>query len=158
MHPAAPIDKSANDLGTALKRARKAAGFSNAHAFLDAMKAAVGTAPSYSTYAQWESGEVNPRDESLAPVRAFHEARGTWVETQAGPDLATALMALAGELRALREERAQLVARVDELESRLGAMPEPGQHQVPNDFWVRLQSLVETTQPPHTSRQATSTG
>lgn len=61
-----------------LKRARKAAGFTNAKDFLAAVKDAEGSAPSYSTYAQWESGEVAPRDETIAAVRRFHEARGTW--------------------------------------------------------------------------------
>jgi len=113
---------SANDLPTALKRARKAAGFSNARAFLDALKAAEGTAPSYSTYAQWESGEVAPRDESLAPVRRYHEGRGTWFETEAPPDLATALLALAAEMKASREERQVLRDQVEGLQTLVGSL------------------------------------
>lgn len=109
-------------LPVALKRARKAAGFSNAKAFLVALKDAEGSAPSYSTYAQWESGEVTPRDESLAPVRRYHEGRGTWVETEAAPDLATALLALAHELAALREERATMRAELDDLQALVGRL------------------------------------
>lgn len=106
-------------LATTLRRARKAAGFSNAKAFLEALRAAEGTAPSYSTYAQWESGEVTPRDESLVPVRRYHEGRGTWVEAESAPDLPTALLALARELAALREERQALAGRVADLEAQV---------------------------------------
>jgi len=105
------------DLGLALKRARKAAGFSNAHKFLAAVKDDQGSAPSYSSYAQWESGEVEPRDGSLGVVQRFHEKRGSWTPVQTAPDLATALLALARELTALREERLALVDRVSDLEA-----------------------------------------
>lgn len=105
------------DIPRTLKRARKAAGFSNAKAFLAAVKEAEGAAPSYSTYAQWESGEVEPRDETLAPVRRFHEARQTWTPEESAPDLAAALVMLTQELRAAREERAAMRDRLDELEA-----------------------------------------
>lgn len=120
--PMARIEQPNNDLGTALKRARKAARYSNAKNFLAAVKEAQGSAPSYSTYAQWESGEVQPRDESLAPIEAFHRERGTWVEPAGAPDLASALLALAGELAALREERHAMVRRVDELEAQVAEL------------------------------------
>lgn len=105
------------NLPQTLKRARKAAGFANAKAFLEAVRIENGSAPSYSSYAQWESGEVGPRDESLRPIVAFHEKRGTWAPEQQAPDVAAALVMLAQELRALREERHELVARVEELEA-----------------------------------------
>lgn len=95
----------ASNLPTMLKRARKAAGFSNAKSFLVAVKAAEGQAPSYSTYAQWESGQVVPRDDSLKPIRSFHEKAGSWPAEPGRTDLAAAIMALTGELAALRAER-----------------------------------------------------
>jgi len=118
----APSDK--NELGRLLKRARKDAGYSNAHEFLAAVKEEQGAAPSYSSYAQWESGEVGPRDGSLATIEAFHRKRNTWTEPAGAPDLATALLALAQELGALRTERQQLVARVDELEATVALLVE----------------------------------
>jgi len=118
----APSDK--NELGRLLKRARKDAGYSNAHEFLAAVKEEQGAAPSYSSYAQWESGEVGPRDGSLTTIEAFHRKRNTWTEPTGAPDLATALLALAQELGALRAERQQLVARVDELEATVSLLVE----------------------------------
>lgn len=116
----APTDRQ--ELGRLLKRARKAAGYSNAHKFLAAVKEDQGEAPSYSSYAQWESGEVGPRDGSLDPVEAFHRNRGTWTDVAPAPDLAAALMALAAELSALREERLGMVRRVDELEAQVAEL------------------------------------
>ena len=118
----APSDK--NELGRLLKRARKDAGYSNAHEFLAAVKEEQGAAPSYSSYAQWESGEVGPRDGSLATIEAFHRKRNTWTDPAGAPDLATALLALAQELGALRTERQQLAARVDELEATVALLVE----------------------------------
>ena len=113
----------------ALKRARKAAGFSNARDFLAAVKVDQGKAPSYSTYAQWESGEVEPREDSLAVVRDFHKARKTWVEPATAPDLATALAALArstqamaDELAAMRQEREGLRTDLDGLKALVGEL------------------------------------
>ena len=113
-----------HELGRLLKRARKDAGYSNAHEFLAAVKAEQGAAPSYSSYAQWESGEVGPRDGSLATIEAFHRKRNTWTEPAGAPDLATALLALAAELGALREERQQLRDRVDELAATVALLVE----------------------------------
>jgi len=111
-----------HELGRLLKRARKDAGYSNAHEFLAAVKEEQGAAPSYSSYAQWESGEVGPRDGSLTTIEAFHRKRNTWAEPTGAPDLATALLALAQELEALREERQQLVTRVDEMEAQVAEL------------------------------------
>jgi hypothetical protein len=103
-------------LGRDLKRARKAAGYSNAHKFLAAVKAEQGSAPSYSSYAQWESGEVGPRDGSLDPVQKFHEAHKTWTPSEV-PDLATALLGLTRELQAWRLERQSMQDHIEELQA-----------------------------------------
>lgn len=104
------------NLPLTLKRARRAAQFSNAKDFLAAVKASGRKAPSYSTYAQWESGEVAPRDETLVPIVEYHREKKTWPEEPTGTDLATALMALATELAAAREERTAMAARVEEMD------------------------------------------
>lgn len=95
-------------LGKWLKRARKSAGYSNARAFLAAVKAAEGTAPSYSTYAQWESGEVGAREETLAPIRRFHAARQTPVTPVIDPmeRIALALERIGDKLDLLRTDMA----------------------------------------------------
>ena len=94
--------------GTAslLKRARKAAGFSNAKDFLADIKASGRRAPSYSTYAQWESGEVAPRENTIEPVIDYHRERKTWPDDPPAPELATALRDLAVVVEGVRAEQA----------------------------------------------------
>ena len=110
-----------------LIEARSDAGFTNAKDFLAAVKEAEGSAPSYSTYAQWESGSVTPRKVSLAPIRRFHAARQpapeptTVTET---PDptavlisaMTGALTELVAELKATREERKRYEDRLAAVE------------------------------------------
>ena len=98
----------------------------SAEHFLEELRAAGGWAPNIANYAQWESGEVTPREENLRPVIEFYAARGI-----AGPaqppapepalDLPRALMALARELEALREERQSLAGQVRELQAMVAA-------------------------------------
>ncbi len=113
------------DLPKALKRARKAAGFSNAKDFLAAIKASGRKAPSYSTYAQWESGEVTPREETLDPIIAYHHEKKTWPEEPTDSDLASAIRELTRELRDAREERATLATRVEEMDAILRSLVAP---------------------------------
>lgn len=113
------------DLPKALKRARKAAEFSNAKDFLAAVKASGRKAPSYSTYAQWESGEVTPRDETLEPIIEYHREKKTWPEEATGSDLASAIRELTRELRESREERATLAARIEEMDEILRGLVGP---------------------------------
>ncbi len=113
------------DLPKALKRARKAAGFSNAKDFLAAIKASGRKAPSYSTYAQWESGEVTPRDETLDPIIEYHHEKKTWPEEPTDSDLASAIRDLTRELREAREERATLADRVEEMDAILKGLVGP---------------------------------
>jgi hypothetical protein len=106
--------------------AREAAGFTNATLFLAAVKEAEGKAPSYSTYAQWESGSVTPRRSSLRIVEHYHATHQTGAGTApapvAAPDLASALVMLAEEIAnlrlerdAMREERAAVRAEAEAL-------------------------------------------
>jgi transcriptional regulator with XRE-family HTH domain len=113
------------DLPKVLKRARKAAGFSNAKDFLAAVKASGRKAPSYSTYAQWESGEVTPRDETLDPIIEYHREKKTWPEEPTDSDLASAIRDLTRELREAREERTALAARVEEMDAILKGLVGP---------------------------------
>lgn len=92
-----------------LIRSREAAGFTNAEAFLAAVKKAEGAAPSYSTYAQWESGEVTPRTATIAPIVRYHAAREATSKPPAPPEpppdpLATAIIAQAKAIQALADE------------------------------------------------------
>lgn len=108
---------------------REAAGFSNAPDFLAAVKAKMGAAPSYSTYASWESGATTPRARNLKVIRDFHATR-QGAKAPPGrddaPDLATALLALAAELTALREERQAMARRVDDLEAQVAELVASG--------------------------------
>lgn len=110
------------NLPTALKRARKAAKFSNAKDFLVAVKASGRKAPSYSTYAQWESGEVTPRDETLGPIVEYHREKDTWPEEATDADLASAIRELATELRLAREARELTEARLRAVEAELESL------------------------------------
>jgi transcriptional regulator with XRE-family HTH domain len=125
-----------------LKTARKAAGFSNAQKFLAAVKEQEGSAPSYSTYAQWESGEVGAREESLAPIRRFHESRKSAPALTPAPDLATALQALAAELRAAREGRDAADARARAAEERAEA-----QARAIETLGARVKALEDAASP-----------
>lgn len=106
--------------------AREAAGFTNAPDFLAAVKEAEGKAPSYSTYAQWESGSVTPRRSSLKVIERYHAAHGaeTSKAPAPAPDLATALLALVTELGALREERTTLARQVEQLQATVALLAE----------------------------------
>lgn len=105
-----------------LKRARRAAGFSNAKTFLAAVKASGHQAPSYSTYAQWESGEVTPRDATLEPIVAYHRDAKTWPEEVHEADLAAAIRDLTQELRESREDRKTMQADIDGLQTLVGEL------------------------------------
>lgn len=108
------------NLPVTLKRARKAAGFSNAKDFLAAVKASGRKAPSYSTYAQWESGEVKPRDETLEPIVDYHREKQTWPEDATASDLASAIRELTIELRDAREDRKAMRDEVEGLKVLVG--------------------------------------
>ena len=99
-----------------------------APAFLAALQAEGHKAPHPSNYAQWESGVVTPEETSLAPIIEFWAARKVAGPAVAdpGPTLAAALMALAQELGAVREERTALAARVDQLEAMVRALVPAG--------------------------------
>lgn len=104
-------DSGPESIARWLRESRRAAKFSNAHKLLAAMAEAGLKPPSYGSYGQWESGAVQPREESLASLRAFYAERlGIPTTPEPQPDLAAALMALAGELTAAREERARYLA------------------------------------------------
>ena len=105
-----------------LLRARKAAGYSNAQKFLAAVTESGRKAPSYSTYAQWESGKVRPREETLEPIIAFHRERDTWPESAAPTPntelaLASAITLLVDELRETRKERDEIRERLEAVEA-----------------------------------------
>jgi hypothetical protein len=104
--------------------AREAAGFANAPDFLTAVKAEMGKAPSYSTYAQWEAGSVTPRRSTLKLIEQYHAAHETAAEKApaATPDLATALVALTAELTAWRTERQELVSQVARLAAQVAEL------------------------------------
>lgn len=129
-------------LPATLKRARKAAGFSNANALLDAVNASGREAPSYSTYAQWESGKVTPRDDTLEPVVAYHRERGTWAEVeQESSDLAAAIRELTSELRDSREDRKSMQADIEGLKSLVGSLA--AQLQLEQELTTRLARHVQ---------------
>ncbi len=68
-----------------LIRSREAAGFTNAEAFLAAVKKAEGAAPSYSTYAQWGIRRGHTPDGNHRPDRALPRgARGN-IEAACSP-------------------------------------------------------------------------
>lgn len=124
------------NLAAALKRARRAAGFTNAKAFLATVKASGRQVPSYSTYAQWESGKVKARDETLDPIIEYHREKKTWPKDVTDSDLATALLALAEELREARKERTALTTKVERMQAILDvlapqAMQDAGVPDVP---------------------------
>ena len=108
-----PTPNEADPTGTWYAFERGAGKTDGADGFA-AVKAEQGSTPSYSTYAQWESGQVGAREESLAAIRRFHDSRQA-APLDPAPDLAAALMALAAELAAAREERAAMRAEVDPL-------------------------------------------
>lgn len=110
------------NLPVTLKRARKAAGFSNAKDFLAAVKASGRKPPSYSTYAQWESGEVTPRDETLDPIVEYHREKQTWPEDATDSDLASAIRELTAELRDAREDRKTMRDEVEGLKVLVGSL------------------------------------
>jgi hypothetical protein len=102
-----------------LIRAREAAGFTNAKAFLAAVKASQGKAPSYSSYAQWESGEVTPRTISLKPVWAFHETREAAEKPAVAPEPTPdpIVVALTAQTKALEAQTKIIEALVGELQN-----------------------------------------
>lgn len=128
-------------LPVTLKRARKAAGFSNAKDFLAAVKASGRKAPSYSTYAQWESGEVTPRDETLDPIVEYHREKTTWPEETTASDLASAIRELTIELRDAREDRRAMRDEVEGLKVLVGNLA--AQLQTERALTARLAQHVQ---------------
>lgn len=103
---------------------REAAGFTNAPDFLAAVKAKMGKAPSYSTYASWESGAATPRASNLKVIREYHAQRegSKGLPATSAPDLPAALALLAAavsgmatELGALRQERERSAEQLEAL-------------------------------------------
>ena len=84
----------------------------------------------YSTY---ETGATTPEPETVAKLLAFWEGRGIVPpefpdpeEQEPPPDLPTALMALATELRESREERAAMAERLQALEAAVALLAPQG--------------------------------
>jgi transcriptional regulator with XRE-family HTH domain len=113
------------EFGRWLKRSRTARFRTQAEAL--AVMAAEGLHISPSEYAQWESGSRVPRDNNPKKVQLYKFFGSEPDYAEEVPDLATALGALAVELRRWRTERehlAELEATVIALTHRVDALQE----------------------------------
>lgn len=80
-------------------------------------------------YSKYESGATPFGRSVFAELLRYWQAKGEpgpdFTRPEPTPDLATALLALAAELAALREERTGLVARVTDLEAMVAKLAAP---------------------------------
>lgn len=134
-------DEIHSNLPLMLTSARRAAKFTNAKSFLAAVKESGRKAPSYSSYAQWESGVVKPRVHSLEPIIEFHRKLKTWPDEQPENDLASAIRELTEELRGSREDRKVMRDEVEGLKTLVGNLA--AQLQREQELTARLAKHVQ---------------
>lgn len=110
--------------------------------FLAAVKASEGSAPSYSSYAQWESGSVTPRKTSLAPIRRYH-AKRLAAMGQTAPEPTTATEPPDPVVAAIDRQTAMLKAVLEAIVKRLPLADDPETEAVLKDVAEAVQEQVE---------------